>query len=149
MRTNQSHENFFSNQAINPILPQKISGPNNGINLRARKCLRKENNVGSGGSNNHQISHNSRSVSQLITRVLIFIWLQIQKQLSSVKNTLSSSGSQVEEAKLSQRGFGRTDKNVQQKVIHQKFICYVSAFHLNVNDWFTEYEHIEIFNLNL
>lgn len=73
MRTNQSHENFFSNQAINPILPQKISGPNNGINLRARKCLRKENNVGSGGSNNHQISHNSRSVSQLITRVLIFI----------------------------------------------------------------------------
>lgn len=38
---------------------------------------------------------------------------------------------------------------MQQKVIHQKFICYVSAFHLNVNDWFTEYEHIEIFNLNL
>jgi hypothetical protein len=28
-------------------------------------------------------------------------------------------------------------------------VCYVSAFQLNVNDWFTEYEHIEIFNLNL
>jgi hypothetical protein len=35
------------------------------------------------------------------------------------------------------------------KVIHQKLICYVSAFQLNVNDWFNEYENIEIFNLNL
>lgn len=49
----------------------------------------------------------------------------------------------------SQRAFSRSDPNLQTKVIHQKLICYVSAFHMNVNDWFTEYEHIEIFNLNL
>lgn len=67
MRPNQSHENFFSNQAINPILPPKIPGQNNGINLRARKCLRKETNGGSGGSNHQQLSQHCRSVSQLIT----------------------------------------------------------------------------------
>ena len=37
----------------------------------------------------------------------------------------------------------------KRKVIHRKLICYVSAFHLNVNDWFSEYENIEIFNMNL
>lgn len=28
-------------------------------------------------------------------------------------------------------------------------VCYISAFHLNVNDWFSEYENIEIFNIQL
>mmetsp|Transcript_29386 Transcript_29386/g.44399 ORF Transcript_29386/g.44399 Transcript_29386/m.44399 type:complete len:185 (+) Transcript_29386:967-1521(+) len=32
---------------------------------------------------------------------------------------------------------------------YEKLICYVSAFHLNVNDWFQEHENLEIFNQNL
>lgn len=41
-------------------------------------------------------------------------------------------------------------KNVsREKVIHHKMICYISSFHLNVNDWFNEYENIEIFNIQL
>lgn len=37
-------------------------------------------------------------------------------------------------------------KEVQQVVTYEKVICYISAFHINVNDWFSEYENIEIFN---
>lgn len=39
--------------------------------------------------------------------------------------------------------------NAQTKVIHQKMICYVSSFHLSINDWFSEYENIEILKVNL
>ena len=35
------------------------------------------------------------------------------------------------------------------KVVDTRVICYVSSFYLNVNDWFTEFENIEIFNSNL
>jgi len=35
------------------------------------------------------------------------------------------------------------------KVIETKTICYCSNFDLNVNQWFNEYENIEIFKLNL
>jgi hypothetical protein len=42
---------------------------------------------------------------------------------------------------------GFSHENLPKKVIHQKMICYISAFHLNVNDWFSEYENIEIFNI--
>jgi len=35
------------------------------------------------------------------------------------------------------------------KVIETKTICYCSNFDLNVNEWFNEYENIEIFKLNL
>ena len=35
------------------------------------------------------------------------------------------------------------------KVIESKTICYCSNFDLNVNEWFNEYENIEIFKLNM
>lgn len=35
------------------------------------------------------------------------------------------------------------------KVIESKTICYCSNFDLNVNEWFNEYENIEIFKLNV
>ena len=35
------------------------------------------------------------------------------------------------------------------KVIETKTISYCSNFDLNVNEWFNEYENIEIFKLNL
>ena len=35
------------------------------------------------------------------------------------------------------------------KVICSKLICYVSSFHININDWFGEYENIEIFNIQM
>ena len=35
------------------------------------------------------------------------------------------------------------------KVVDTRVICYVSSFYLNVNDWFTEFENIQIFNSNL
>ena len=37
----------------------------------------------------------------------------------------------------------------RHQVIQDKLICYVSSFHLNINDWVIEYENIEIFNSNL
>jgi hypothetical protein len=35
------------------------------------------------------------------------------------------------------------------KIIESKTICYLSNFDLNVNEWFNEYENIEIFKLNM
>ena len=35
------------------------------------------------------------------------------------------------------------------KVIESKTICYCSNFDLNINDWFNEYENIEIFKINM
>ena len=35
------------------------------------------------------------------------------------------------------------------KVIESKTICYCSNFDLNVNEWFNEFENIEIFKLNM
>ena len=35
------------------------------------------------------------------------------------------------------------------KVIESKTICYCSNFDLNINNWFNEYENIEIFKLNM
>lgn len=35
------------------------------------------------------------------------------------------------------------------KVIESKKICYFSNFDLDVNEWFNEYENIEIFKLNM
>jgi hypothetical protein len=35
------------------------------------------------------------------------------------------------------------------QVIESKTICYCSNFDLNVNEWFNEYENIEIFKLNM
>lgn len=35
------------------------------------------------------------------------------------------------------------------KVIESKTICYLSNFDLNINEWFNEYENIEIFKLNM
>lgn len=36
-----------------------------------------------------------------------------------------------------------------EKVIESKTICYCSNFDLNINEWFNEYENIEIFKLNM
>ena len=44
---------------------------------------------------------------------------------------------------------GFSHESLPKKIIHQKMISYISAFHLNVNDWFSEYENIEIFNIQL
>ena len=35
------------------------------------------------------------------------------------------------------------------KVIESKTICYLSNFDLDINEWFNEYENIEIFKLNM
>jgi hypothetical protein len=35
------------------------------------------------------------------------------------------------------------------KVIESKTVCYCSNFDLNINEWFNEYENIEIFKLNM
>lgn len=35
------------------------------------------------------------------------------------------------------------------KVIESKTVCYLSNFDLNINEWFNEYENIEIFKINM
>ena len=35
------------------------------------------------------------------------------------------------------------------KIIESKTVCYCSNFDLNVNEWFNEFENIEIFKLNM
>jgi len=35
------------------------------------------------------------------------------------------------------------------RVIESKTVCYCSNFDLNLNEWFNEYENIEIFRLNI
>ena len=35
------------------------------------------------------------------------------------------------------------------KILESKTICYLSNFDLNINEWFNEYENIEIFKLNM
>lgn len=37
----------------------------------------------------------------------------------------------------------------ETKVIDSKTVCYCSNFDLNINEWFNEYENIEIFKLNM
>lgn len=39
--------------------------------------------------------------------------------------------------------------NTDPKIIETKTICYCSNFDLNINEWFNEYENIEIFKLNM
>lgn len=34
-------------------------------------------------------------------------------------------------------------------IVESKTICYCSNFDLNVNEWFNEYENIEIFKMNM
>ena len=34
-------------------------------------------------------------------------------------------------------------------MIEAKTVCYCSNFDLNINEWFNEYENIEIFKLNM
>jgi len=41
------------------------------------------------------------------------------------------------------------DEQSDIKVIESKTICYCSNFDLNINEWFNEYENIEIFKLNI
>jgi hypothetical protein len=41
------------------------------------------------------------------------------------------------------------DTSSDLKVIESKTICYCSNFDLNVNEWFNEFENIEIFKLNM
>ena len=41
------------------------------------------------------------------------------------------------------------DFTPDEKVIESKTICYCSNFDLNINEWFNEYENIEIFKLNM
>jgi hypothetical protein len=36
-----------------------------------------------------------------------------------------------------------------EKIIESKTICYCSNFDLNINEWFNEFENIEIFKLNM
>jgi hypothetical protein len=40
-------------------------------------------------------------------------------------------------------------EGAEHKVIESKTICYCSNFDLNVNEWFNEYENIEIFKMNM
>ena len=42
-----------------------------------------------------------------------------------------------------------TSNDKELKVIESKTICYCSNFDLNINEWFNEYENIEIFKLNM
>ncbi len=42
-----------------------------------------------------------------------------------------------------------TVENNELKVIESKTICYCSNFDLNINEWFNEYENIEIFKINM
>jgi len=37
----------------------------------------------------------------------------------------------------------------EEKIIESKTICYCSNFDLNINEWFNEFENIEIFKLNM
>ena len=44
----------------------------------------------------------------------------------------------------------KTQSPIQtEKVIESKTICYCSNFDLNINEWFNEFENIEIFKLNM
>ncbi len=40
-------------------------------------------------------------------------------------------------------------ENADLKVLESINICYCSNFDLNINEWFNEYENIEIFKLNM
>ena len=44
---------------------------------------------------------------------------------------------------------GSSPVEVEKKVIESKTICYCSNFDLNINEWFNEYENIEIFKINI
>jgi len=41
------------------------------------------------------------------------------------------------------------EKDGDLKIIESKTICYCSNFDLNINEWFNEYENIEIFKINM
>ncbi len=41
------------------------------------------------------------------------------------------------------------DSGADVKIIESKNVCYFSNFDININDWFTEYENIEIFKNNV
>lgn len=56
---------------------------------------------------------------------------------------------QVDLEPASERSSKKGLKIQEKRVTYEKLICYISAFHINVNDWFSEYENIEIFNMNL
>ena len=42
-----------------------------------------------------------------------------------------------------------TEEGNELKVIESKTICYCSNFDLNINEWFNEYENLEIFKINM
>lgn len=65
-------------------------------------------------------------------------------QLPSAADNLTGGGS----GDALNIGGGATS-NSDVKVVESKTICYCSNFDLNVNEWFNEYENIEIFKLNL
>jgi len=44
---------------------------------------------------------------------------------------------------------GATGEGADIKVIESKTVCYCSNFDLNVNEWFNEYENLEIFKMNM
>ena len=44
---------------------------------------------------------------------------------------------------------GLSPIEVEEKVIESKTICYCSNFDININEWFNEYENIEIFKINI
>ena len=58
----------------------------------------------------------------------------------------SKKQSKLREQKQQRKGVDLSDKH---QIIQDKLICYVSSFHLNINDWVIEYENIEIFSFNL
>lgn len=68
---------------------------------------------------------------------------QNSKEISSSSNSLLNYQPQQEQIT------GQLKHSVQTKVLQSKLICYISSFHLNINDWFNEYENIEIFKINL
>ena len=37
----------------------------------------------------------------------------------------------------------------ESKILESKTICYCSNFDININEWFNEYENIEIFKINM
>ena len=44
-------------------------------------------------------------------------------------------------------GSGQVEGDI--KVLESIKVCYCSNFDLNINEWFNEYENIEIFKINL
>ena len=75
-------------------------------------------------------------------------------QSSSEGDILDSSSDEDEsedEQPLQKRLRGALGKPrvIEGELIEAKTICYCSNFDININEWFNEYENIEIFKLNM